>query len=696
MKFRACLFSFFLLLLSSASAQVLWQSDIGPWGGTVYDVCEAPAGQLLAATAQGLFRSDNQGESWTQIAFHEQPLLSVHVSAGGAMLVDREGKLLRSADHGQRWEEVAVFPPEDDLVAGREAVSAFFGHSSGTLFFSKGRKTYISSDDGWNWELLADRILFLTVEVWSEALDGTLLAGRHYYTLPDMEATQFDVIDDGTERASVACMLATGGGHRVAATGSGRWFRSTDAGVSWRIAFDTGREERPLRVSAARNGHVLAVYPDARCFYSTDHGATWRAATWRAATLPAGVRTVHDLLCTGGGGMFIATDQPGLLRLDVTDGSSETVVDHMVQAPVSVITRTEGKGLLAALPLLQEMRSYSPPGHWHTVARFDFPISDILSLPGGTGFVATRGGGGLYRSSDSGGQWERVSDIEGACTAITQLRDGRLLLVTSGGLLVSRDGGNEWLQLPQPGDGDVHCVFERSDGSMLLGTDEGVFFATSELAVLRRVRPSWLAVTSLGEDANGRIYAGTPGDGLYLSDDDGFSWKQIGFEGETVTGIVPAGAQYCFIATREAGVHESRDAGMTWKAYGNGLRSMEILTLLAGVDGYLYAGSVAGMARSKYRVLAPFYQTPDFSLLPGSPNPAIDNINFAWSIPRQGSVRMTVHDMLGREVAVVFEGDRLAGMHWQQIDTTPLAQGSYVLSLYFEGSVTDRVFQVLR
>ncbi len=68
----------------------------------------------------------------------------------------------------------------------------------------------------------------------------------------------------------------------------------------------------------------------------------------------------------------------------------------------------------------------------------------------------------------------------------------------------------------------------------------------------------------------------------------------------------------------------------------------------------------------------------------------------AFTAAASGSLRLTVHDVLGREVAVLAEGVRSAGRHALRFDTEGLAAGVYLLRLTSpDGAVTGR-FTVVR
>ena len=63
------------------------------------------------------------------------------------------------------------------------------------------------------------------------------------------------------------------------------------------------------------------------------------------------------------------------------------------------------------------------------------------------------------------------------------------------------------------------------------------------------------------------------------------------------------------------------------------------------------------------------------------PNPAQDRARVAFSLAEAGSVRLSVFDALGREVAVLAQGDLGAGSHERTLDGARLAAGVYIVRL---------------
>ncbi len=70
------------------------------------------------------------------------------------------------------------------------------------------------------------------------------------------------------------------------------------------------------------------------------------------------------------------------------------------------------------------------------------------------------------------------------------------------------------------------------------------------------------------------------------------------------------------------------------------------------------------------------------------PNPVRERATVRFGLPEATRVRMVLYDALGREAAVLVDGERPAGMQHAEIDAATLAPGVYVVHLR-----TDRASQ---
>lgn len=85
------------------------------------------------------------------------------------------------------------------------------------------------------------------------------------------------------------------------------------------------------------------------------------------------------------------------------------------------------------------------------------------------------------------------------------------------------------------------------------------------------------------------------------------------------------------------------------------------------------------------------YQIPlEFSLFQNYPNPFNPTTTIPFDLKESGLAKLTVYDMLGREVAVLVNEPRQAGHYKVLFDATGLASGMYLYQLEFNNRVVSK------
>ncbi|MDT8323183.1 MAG: hypothetical protein RRA94_03645 [Bacteroidota bacterium] len=581
----------------------------------------------------------------------------------------------------------------DSIRLSGGGLAAFFEHSSGHLFFSVPGQSWLSPDDGDSWQKFTS-FGESNVDAWSEDDQGNILCGSSIIRFPGLTVEAIPDVRVEGKRTRLRAAAATGDGYWIAWSGATPgWVLSRDRGSSWQVTERLEPHESLILIASSLNGNAVVQHGNAGVLYTTDRGMTWR----RAAGTSERDEEIRQLLCPPEDGIYAISAFPGFQQLDTRSGEWLPRVKGMVQSPVSAIIGLPPQGALLAFTPLQRtlLRREAGSDDWRQLHRFDEDVSALSRLDDGT-LLAVRRAEGISRSTDGGEHWLQVGPAGRTCECLLQLRDGRVLAGCTPGLLVSGDGGNSWQSVPEAETLNIEALCERSTGEVVIGGGFGVVVLATDFRVLQQSRPSLLPVLTLAGDSVGGIFAGTLGDGLHRSADGGVTWTQIGLEGEDITGIVAADEDFCFAATRRHGIFETRNGGRQWQALGIGLHTGEILNLYAGYDGFLYAGTVAGVAKSVLPLLTARYLAPDFSLSQSGPKPAIGSAAFTWSIPRAGNVLMQIYDILGRQQGVLLDRQATAGLHSEILSTDGLRAGTYFCVLHFEGKMLVEKFQVLR
>ncbi|MCZ7558618.1 MAG: T9SS type A sorting domain-containing protein [Bacteroidia bacterium] len=125
-----------------------------------------------------------------------------------------------------------------------------------------------------------------------------------------------------------------------------------------------------------------------------------------------------------------------------------------------------------------------------------------------------------------------------------------------------------------------------------------------------------------------------------------------------------------------------------------------------GIDGALPAGAEVSNAKvwmeDQYipklasGESAPSQLPGDFTLHRNHPNPFNPGTVIPFSLGHDGHVRMSVHDVLGREVALLVNEVRSSGRYGEYFDAANLPSGTYICRLVFEGTTQSRSMLLVR
>ncbi|MEL6704728.1 MAG: T9SS type A sorting domain-containing protein [Bacteroidota bacterium] len=273
-------------------------------------------------------------------------------------------------------------------------------------------------------------------------------------------------------------------------------------------------------------------------------------------------------------------------------------------------------------------------------------------------------GGVLWASTDGGQVWSRRTDWGGTgfrdAYSVTELRAGphagRVVVGFLGRIRYSDDGGVTWSE----GSGVPGRIWER-----LAQGPDGTLYATSNdlpsILVSRDGGASWSV--------------------LYTFPDD----EYIEGEANPHVAVAADGTLWAALERTEGTFAYSVDGGQSWTEAAEGFGRYEVNELLIDGRGRLVAATDAGVWRTRGSVSV----SEESATPPGAPsgavldapypNPAAGTMTIPLALAEETAIRVTVMDVLGREVAVVHAGRLAAGRHTLAFDTRALAAGVYVV-----------------
>lgn len=358
---------------------------------------------------------------------------------------------------------------------------------------------------------------------------------------------------------------------------------------------------------------------------------------------------------------------------------------------------------------------------------YNIPIVNTLTATGNYVFAGTNvtfQGGGVYRSSNNGYSWELVhfsttlslssssnyiyrgyqngfsyssnygTDwiIPGGNSRwiLSLLSDGNFVYqgcftispTTNTGVWVSTNNGLNFTQ-SSLNDINVYCLTKSGNylfaGGYTFGIGSGVFVSTNNGA-------NWTNPLTTGGDglaSNGNfVYTGTSSSGIYRSTNYGQTWSQTSLNNISVNVIEVYGSNV-FVG---GGFWHSTDNGTTWMERTEGFGTPYGVYTLCISNDYIYAGTSFGIWRRPLSELVGINsiseETPAaFVLSQNYPNPFNPVTNIKFEIPKSGFVKISVFDILGREITVLLNEQLQPGSYIVDWDASHYPSGVYFYQL---------------
>ena len=675
----------FAATMAPMSAADFWAPSEGPRGGHVTDIIRMDDGTLFLGTFNtGVFRSKDDAVSWQSVN-NGLPLYDItrltKDSNGVLYAAVGDKGVYVSSNYGDSWTSLSSAIRE-------KMVQTLFIDDDGAIYIAlRGQGIYKSTDGGATWQLMG--LKYKIIQTIEKFANGLFFAGGNdgIYRLDDdvwtyvsaaipqepVRTLAYDEINDTIYAGAYGLGVV----------------RSRDNGDTWTYV-NNGFADVSL-------GWIeeLAIDEDNKIYASVSH--------WYY------------------GGLYCTIDEGENWTEIDTDISHKNFQSLLVREN-EILLGVYNYGLYHSI---RPFEKWTPKinGFW-------FFTTSCLTFDKNANAYAGTPGAGLYRSQDGGKTWlernkgtNQQSVYALDCTA----NDRLLMAVSFDGVYYSDSRGDDWtLQRSGLHNLSFNCLAHNSE-FIFLGTHLGLYTLAADANRWELVQsvPASAHISALQAKDN-TVCLGTNTGAIMISNDNGQSWMDIsaGLPVQYISAIVLKKTNELYVAARTAGIYYSDDMGETWQDItfnlptrvinvllhcnnelyagaetgvyrltnkewswlNDGLYNTNVHDLQIDANGFLWAATDIGVARSAAKVTAVAADRQkivpsSLKLFPVSPNPFNASTAIDFLLPQTAHATIDIFDLSGRLVETVLNRQLAAGYHKCVWEAGKNASGIYIVRL---------------
>jgi len=662
-----------------------WEKTYGPCEGHVSDLYIAANGNIYAGTSGGVFMSSNNGENWIYLGLADLNINAVMVNQQNTIYAGAyfyyndtimgENGVYYSTNNGLSWilsslNNCYIY----DLVKTNNG--SIIATSANSDFL--GSKVFRSTDNGLNWmniDILSNKS---GMEISISNNDNIFIALNEATIAKSTNDGVNWVITYDTVANGLSCLDATIPGYIFAGSRIGYFFRSTDNGNSW-VTLNDPYIYKVREVKALSNGFVFTGTTYEGIWKSTNFGNNWVTNLYPDSNFStvSCLNYKDSYLFSGfyNRTLFRSNDY-GTSWIEKTSGLSASYVN--------TIFKTSSGNLLSGTENGLHL-SNDNGMHWSRLQIGFHRVYTVVEKEANNIFAF---GNKIWKSSNQGLDWQIINypvDIA-ALSAIVNI-NGDIYFSSYGRIYKSTNNGVNW-----------NSNFYVSGNTLSLAKNSsGHLFAVGHPKIYRSLNNgiNWTEIYANNSEILGTIAVG-PDDKVYVctandiivSTDNGLNWGSMNFNHSIIYGrllIHPSGK--IIVSTCIDGIYYFDG---NWNILNSGLDKKIVYSLGLNSAGQILAGT---MGSGIYRSNGPIGITPvssqipsHFSLSQNYPNPFNPVTKIKFDLPAfvettRGVVSLKIHDILGREVAVLVNEQLRPGSYEVDWDASAFPSGVYFYTI---------------
>jgi hypothetical protein len=676
-----------LVMLTTIAASQ-WVQTAGPEGGAAFAMF-ADGSNLYAGMSQaGVFRSTDGGATWTQkINGMSYQTTTVISKSGANLLASGTVGLYYSTDNGDNWTAATGLPAGNGVSCIAMIGTDVF---AGTM----GKGVYHSTDNGVTWTATNSGLPGggATTGVGSIAAIGTTLlasATNNSILGPMYRSTNlggsWTLANTGLPSDYSLYNSMYSDGSTVYAGGTSL-YKTTNSGDNWTQA-DNGIPPFSGISDIGKSGSNIFAAAANYVYGSTDGGGNWTPLG--SAGLPfmnmVSIEVTGSAIYAGtiANGVYKSTDNGATWTQTVTglkarDMNNFFIDGSTLYANGNSIFKTNDGGDTWVNVRGNLKDSSSQPTFVYVngsmLIERDFPVE------------------GLERSTDSGATWTSIGSGLGSLGSVG------MIVSTSAGLIAadnriyrSTDNGDTWFQVDTALGNLVGFSGLYKAGSDLYAyglevaksTDDGATWAWADSGMA-----TYFGVGGFTSVGSTLFVGGGFPNKVYKSTNGGAFWTAVtSLPASGGTSQLLSEGNSLFACSPNNGIFVSTNLGTSWTKISIGLPTPNYAYSLAILGGMMYAGTSGNSVWKRplsdvvgVEEIASVIPT-HFALEQNYPNPFNPTTNFKFQVVQGGFVKLTVFDVLGREIATLVNENLHPGTYQASWDASRMSSGVYYYRL---------------
>lgn len=689
MKNEIRLFAVLISILVSAHSTLAdWIRTNGPGGGHIEALATDGTIFYASVLGHGIFISSDDGITWSASNSGLTRLSVQSIAVKGSTIfagTDSSGVFL-SSDNGVNW--VPANSGLNDLCIRSISI-----HDS-AIFVGTNHGICVSTNNGVLWTAdslgISDKAVTAFAVKDTILFAGTATNGVYISTLNNNHWHQ-----SGLSGAFIAGLVRNDSA--VIAGGNTGVYKSSNNGSGWSQLATTKiwATYVPIVLSGQRLFGSCLMPGGSPIWSSTDNGDTWSALSIVGiGNINLRSLLVKDsiILAGGEGALFRSTDngnnwacvEKGLPFARV---SSVVAIGSTVYAGVmsTAYNNFSGGGISLST---DNGESWSPMNS-------GLDEFEITSMAKAGSYLFAGGSWYTFASSNNGTTWNK-SSTEAVSKDVVQ-NGPDFFMVSSSTIYESTDNGIHWTNkssgLPQYYNSQAQAWYRYSisslasiDSTLFAGSvGDGVYISTDNGS-------HWSKTKSTHADStinsllvrNSTLYAGSA-KGVLRSTDKGLKWDTIGLANKAINGFATKDQNMFAITTN--GLFISSNDGTSWTEIDQGLEDKNVYTIAIG-DEYIYTGTqgqsvwrrplseiIVGIQKEALHLPSRFILKQNY------PNPFNPKTVISYQLSVNSRISLKVYDMLGRSVATLVNEEKPAGIYSVTFDASKLSSGIYFYRL---------------